>query len=193
MNPSDQGTKIAMDGAFLIKSDNGSLTIRKRSLRNCLVLVFLAVCLAGMIALVVASIGSLFQGESGMESVLDICTMAAITGGLAAAILVLTRSMRRPSIHINAADRVIQEGQGLSRRTISFGDISRIELQPRIAETLATDQMAVLGIGAILNDGSTLALGTVSGETGKARARAAEIARLIAETADVEWRAQEGA
>ena len=43
MNASDRGTQsqIAMDGTFCVKGDDGSLTIQKRSFRNCLVLVFL--------------------------------------------------------------------------------------------------------------------------------------------------------
>jgi hypothetical protein len=191
MNASGRGTrfKIAMDGAFCIKGSDGSVTIRKRSFRNYLVLVFLAICLAGVIALAVASVGRLFQDGWSMEGTVDLCTMVSVTGVMTAAVLVLVRSLRRPSIHINATSRVLEIGQGLSRREVGFADISRVSFQQRSPHAFETKQVAVIGIGVALRDGSTLQLGTVSGEAGKTWARADQIARLIAETINVEWRA----
>jgi hypothetical protein len=135
-----------------------------------------------MLALVCASIGGLFRGEWSLDTLFEIGTMVAITGLIAGAILVLIRSLRSPPIRIDAIARVMEVGRGSSRRTVPFADISRVDFGRLSKHSVDGDEMMVFGIDVVLNDGDTLRLGTVSGETAKARERAVEIVRLVTET-----------
>jgi hypothetical protein len=178
---------IAMDGVFCTRAGNGSITIRKRNLRNWLVLIFLSMCLLGMLALLFASIGALFREGWSLDALLDIGTIVAITGVMAAAVLVLIRSLRGPSIRIDTITKVMEVGRGPSRRSVPFADVSHVGFERISRHVVEEDEMAVFGINVVLSDGDTLSLGTVSGETAKAMERAAAVTRLIAETLDVDW------
>ena len=178
---------IAMDGAFCIRAGDGSITIRKRNLRNGLVLIFLGMCLLGTLAGLCAFIGGLFRGEWDPDTLLEIGALVAATGLMAAAILVLIRSLRSPPIHINAATRVIEVGRGPSRRSVPFADVSHVEFERLSMRGIEGNDVTVFSIDVTLSDGDTLRLGTVSGKTTKAMERAAAVARLIAETTGVDW------
>ena len=141
----------------------------------------------GMLALLFASIGALFTGGWSLDALLEIGTIVAITGVIAAAVLVLIRSLRSPSIHIDATTRVMEVGRGPSRRSVPFADVSHVGFERLSRHSVEGDEMAVFGIDVALGDGDTLRLGIVSGETAKARERAAAVARLIAETMGVDW------
>jgi hypothetical protein len=181
------GFKIAMDGAFCVGTGDGCMTIRKRSLRNLLVLAFLGPCLLGMVVALVASIGGLFQGEWSLEALLDICGLAAATGVIAVTVLVLILSLWSPSVRIDADRRVMEVSRGWSRRTVDFEAVSHIRLQGLGIHGSEGDRLAVIGVDVVLSDGSSVRLGTVSGQASVARPRAVRIAQLVGETMDVGW------
>jgi hypothetical protein len=174
---------IAMDGATCLKADDGSVLIKKTSIRNWVVLVILGLVLLGLIALLLSAIGNLLKGEptTAVGALFVLIGAGAFIGGV---ILILIRSIRMPSISIKTESEVIEIGRGTSARRIPFSSISRVMVDQLGSKAFDT---RMLGVCILLDDSEKIQLGTVSGDAKKIGERADAIAQLVADTVDVQY------
>jgi len=172
----------AMDGVACVTTLEGNVVMKKRSLRNWLVLVFLGPGFLGLVALLVQFIARSFQETPTLEDAFDGLALLGMTILLGAALVTLARSMRGQSVRIDAGGGVIAFGRGASKRTVPFYDISHITVEQ--ANRIVTDEeeYAVFAIDVVLQDGESLRLGTVSGLPSDAQERANGIAKMVAKT-----------
>ncbi len=109
-------------------------------------------------------------------------TMEMGAGALiAAAIVVLVRSLWRGSASFDVKAGAVRVGRGRSAREISFSDISYIDPGLSMTHDFEDHELGVYDIDLVLEDGERLTLGTVSGRGEKARERADRVAHLAAE------------
>jgi hypothetical protein len=195
------GSPIAMDGTTCLQTRDGSVLIRKRNLRNVLALVFLGLCLLGLVAMMV-SFASQIVSETAARDTLpsadlvgmlpDACELVGAGAIVVSAMVVLVLALRKPSIRVDAGDRAIAIGRGAASQRIPFSELSCVTVDQVRQYDAGDAAMAVFAIVVTLRDGSPVGLGTVSGDAGKARARAEAIAQRVADVAGVPPR-KEGA
>ncbi len=174
-------TAIDMDGATCLAADDGRLVFRRHSFRNGLYLVILGLALAGLVALAGSTASGLAQQTTTLGEAWAGLTMEMGAGALiAAAIVVLVRSLWRGSASFDARAGVVRVGWGRSAREISFSDVSHIDPGLSMTHDFEDDELGVYDIGLVLKDGERLTLGTVSGKSEKVRERADRVAHLAA-------------
>ncbi len=182
-----------MDGATCLKADDGSVVIRRQTVRNWIVLVvILGVGLPITVGLLWATISGIVKGESDLVGALEALAVVVGSGSIiGAGVYNLVRSMRRSTVHINAKAKMLEIGHGSSLRQISFSSVLGVIVESIERGSVDRHEIGVYRIGVVLGDGNRLPLGTVSGEVAKTKERAESIAQLIADVTGVS-RGQEG-
>jgi len=176
-------TAVELDGASCLAADDGRLVFRRNSFRNGLYLVTLGLALAGLVALAGSTASGLAQQATTLGEAWDELTLAMGAGALiAAAMVVLVRSLWRGSASFDPQAGVVRVGRGRSAREIPFSEVSYIEPGLSMAHDFEGGELGVYDIHLVLKDGERLALGTVSGKSETARERADRVARLVAGT-----------
>jgi len=175
-------TAIELDGATCLAADDGRLVFRRNSFRTGLYLVFLGLALAGLVALVGSTASGLVQHTTTLGEAWEGLTMEMGAGALiAAAMVVLVRSLGRGSASFDAKAGLVRVGQGDSAREIPFADISHIDAGLSMTHDFEDHELGVYDINLVLKDGERLNLGSVSGKSETARERADQVAHLAAE------------
>jgi len=176
-------TAIDMDGATCLAADDGRLVFRRHSFRNGLYLVFLGLALAGLVALAGSTASGLAQQTTALGEAWDELALEMGAGALiAAAMVVLVRSLGRGSASFDPRAGVARVGRGASAREIPFSDISHIDPGLSMTHDFEDQELGVYDIDLVLKDGERLTLGTVSGKSETARERADRVAHMVAET-----------
>jgi hypothetical protein len=175
-------TAIDMDGATCLVADDGRLVFRRHSLRNGLYLAILGLALAGLVALAGSTASGLAQQTTTLGEAWEGLTLEMGAGALiAAAIVVLVRSLGRGSASFDTRAGVVRVGRGRSARETPFSDISHIDAGLSMRHDFEDQKLGVYDIDLVLKDGERLTLGTVSGKSEKVRERADRVAHLAAE------------
>ena len=132
------GAAIAMDGAACVQMSDGSVVIRKRNLRNLLVLALLGLCLAGIAAMVVSfvrqaaaevAIREALPVEYVVEMLPGLCTAAGTSGIIVSAMVVLVFALQKPPIRVDAGERAIEVGHGAASRHVPFSDLLQVSVE----------------------------------------------------------------
>lgn len=162
---------IPMDAATCLKADDGSVIIRRPVLFLWVVIVVGGAFGFGLlVALLVLGVG--LPAEIVGAGII-------IEGALFFIVRSAIRSLRLPSIYINANSRILERGRGSTAQQISFSRISYI--RTALPTTNILEGVTRIRIQVTLNDGEVIELGSVSGDPNKARTRATAIAQLVAE------------
>jgi hypothetical protein len=179
---------ISMDGATCLKANDGSVSIRRHTLRNVLALVSVSVGASGLGLLVWVGRDMLSDKDSAAPVGVGILIIGVVlfTIGRSA-----VRSLRQPSFYIDANSRLIESGRGSTAQQIFFSRIAYLSTTPPTKSSL--EGVTRIGIQVTLDNGEVIKLGSVSGpDANKARTRATAIAQLVAEVTGAAIREPDG-
>jgi hypothetical protein len=181
---------IQMDGAYCQVAGNGDMLIRPHTIRN-----FIVLALVGAGLACVANLGFWFYSPWG--ATLHQITWIWIKGlfaltvmQLVGAVMVLFRSLGQPKIQVQGKPREIKWKRWFRNRRYSFERVSCVKVLFYESSNISihrtyTQRTAkpVSEIELVLEDGSWILLGRLSGRN--AESRALSIAQLIADTIGV--------
>lgn len=169
---------IQMDNAIFLKTDEGNITIKRRTFYIWLIITVLGVFEIGLLAAAISVVANIVRGKDISVTI----TSGIILGPLFLGYVLFQniQSLHRPSIiHINTNSRTILIGRGSTKEQILFSQISQI--LGIDYPTPGTFFNTKIGIRLILDSGKEIELGSVSGERNKVHSRATAIAQQIAE------------
>jgi hypothetical protein len=169
--------RIPIDGGNIVRSQNGTIKIGAGKLRTWLILFALAAfCLCGA---VLAAQSWIDQGipQLTLGDALELAAEAAAIVGLGFGLVFVLRSLFRPAATIDPAARLIVRGRGGAQK-IPFADVAQILTSTREA---GMEGVLVGGFSLLLKDGTTVELGSVSGQPKRLPARMEQIETLLTE------------
>jgi hypothetical protein len=182
------------NGQICLKAIDGSIVIRPRTLYNW----FVIVVLGGAAFFLVILFGSIVIRSVDARLIVT-CILGALVTGLALfnPLFIAVRSLRQPSICINANSRTLEIRRGSIGQQILFSRFAYISATPQTTNTgRSPDFLSGLGVGEVaweresgiriqvtLDDGEVIKLGGVSDQS-----RATAITELLAEVTGVQVR-----
>ncbi len=172
-------TAIPMEGATCVKTDDGSVFLQPNNARN-----WLHLSLFIMVLLFFATVFAM-GGQTGnlkldrvdpRDLVVPILAIVIV----AAAIVNIIRSLRRPAFRFIAPSKTLEIGKGSSMRQYPFSSISGVFLK----KALLPRGLAQYGIAVVLQDDTVLELGVLSGAGTDAGTRSEQVVKLVADVTD---------
>ena len=174
-------SEIQLDGASLLKANDGSLVVRPRSLFNLLAIALLSLVVLGLVAWAASTIFAALSGADTVGNAVEITLLALGLGlMLVVAIISSARALFTPAIHLNAGTRLLQLGRGKTARQIPFAKLAHVVADAGPA-TSVSNQVTSVALQLITTDAETIVLGTLSGEDSEVRGRAESIAESVAQ------------
>ncbi len=163
-----------MDGATCLIGDNGEIVIRRHPFRNW---VYLAVLSLFVVIMFLALYGALRTSQFGGLGLLLIPLLV-----IGAAMVMLFQSLRLSSIRMDTGTRCIKIQRRSSPDSISFSDIAFVHV---VVSSAVRSDVVVCQISAITREGSSIKIGSISGQITPATQSAHTIGQMIADTVRV--------
>jgi hypothetical protein len=164
---------IQMDGATFLKTNEGNITIKRRTVYTWLLIVFFGPIELGILALAVSLVTDIIRGKGLPEN-----SIGVIVGGflIGAVLLQNIRTLRQPSIiNFSANSRILVIGRGSTEQQILFSQISQIS---GVTHQTQLHKVERIDIKLMLDSAKVIELGSVTGYD--ALSRASAIAQQIA-------------
>jgi len=158
---------VRMDGAYFLRTDEGNIEIRRRTVFLWFMFAFFGLFALGWIALVVYG----WQQRTETQDASAVLGLGAVMLIIGSVLFLIIRLLARPYIiQIDGSSRTMTIGKGIGEQQVLFSELR---------EVLALTRVDVTHIVIMLSDERVLEIGSVSGANVKSRAGA--IAQQIAE------------
>jgi hypothetical protein len=170
---------ILMDGAICKKLNTQEVVIKPRTVYNLVAMGVIGLFPLGFAALIVIGVtGGGPSGRLSLGAILKALAWLPVLGGIVYWAWWSVSNVRSiPSLRFDGELALLEARRGKMRRDVSFSSISQIWL----AEGSTWHKNAIrVAVAIVLDDGSSIPLGTLSGNTKPAKRRAAALAQLIA-------------
>jgi hypothetical protein len=165
---------IQMDGATFQKTNEGNITVKRRTIYTWLLTVFFGAAELVVLGLAVSLVSGIIKSKGTPETVSAIIFSGLLFG---AVLFQNILTLRLPSIiHFNTNSRILEIGHGFTKQQLLFSQISKIWGSTRPTPLQRIER---IDLRLILDNGKLIELGGVTGYD--ALSRASAIARQISE------------
>ncbi len=166
-------SRFEMDAAVCLEPAEGDVIVRRKKVRNVILLVVVGLAGIGVLALAPSILRDLRSDETMLWEAMDqilmfVIGLIVLWGGA----FVLARSIFSPALTFDRQNGVLVMGRGKSERRIPFSDLAMVAVKP-----LALRFGGGFEVNLVQHDGEEIEIGTVSGS--KMKQRAEGIAHLI--------------
>ena len=168
-------TATQMDSATYIKTNEGNLIIKRRTIHIWLIVMFLGIFEIVLLASIISVVSNMIKGE-GSSTVIKLGVFLGFFF-IGYVLFRTIQALRQPSIiQFNMNSKIIEIGKGSTQEQISFSQVSQIT---GASHSTPLRGLRRIDLKIILANGNVLELGSISGE--KDIARASVIAQQIAD------------